>query len=67
MKSTISAARQWQRCDHTVYQGLGLQGAPRLVFSRGLPVFEDGKIQADPGRGNYLARDHGRGNDGLGR
>jgi len=67
MKSTISAARQWQRCDHTVYQGLQFQGAPRLVFSRGLPVFKDGKIQADPGRGNYLARDRGQGNDGLRR
>ena len=58
-KSTISAARQWQCCDHTVYQGLQLQGAPRLVFSRGLAVFEDGKIQADPGRGNYLSRNRG--------
>ena len=67
IRSTISAARQWQRCDHTVYQGLQFQGAPRLVFSRGLPVFKDGKIQADPGRGNYLARDRGQGNDGLRR
>lgn len=66
-KSTISAVRQWQRCDHTVYQGLQLQGAPSLVFNRGLAVFENGKIQADPGRGNYLARDWGRGNDGLRR
>jgi dihydropyrimidinase len=62
-KSTISAARQWQRCDHTLYQGLELQGAPRLVFSRGAVVFENGRILADPGRGIYLPRDWGRGND----
>jgi dihydropyrimidinase len=64
IKSTISAARQWQRCDHTVYQGLELQGAPRLVFSRGQAVFENGKIQADPDRGNYLVRDWGRSSNG---
>jgi dihydropyrimidinase len=56
-KSTITAAGQWQRCDHTVYQGLELQGAPQLVFSRGQAVFENDRIQAAPGRGIYLARD----------
>jgi dihydropyrimidinase len=56
VKSTISADGQWQHGDHTVYQGLELHGAPRLVFSRGAAVFENGRIQGDPGRGNYLAR-----------
>lgn len=55
-KNTISAAGLWQRCDHTVYEGFELHGAPRLVFSRGTAVFENGKIQADPGRGIYLSR-----------
>jgi dihydropyrimidinase len=59
IKSTISAAGQWQRSDHTVYEGFELHGAPRLVFSRGAAVFENGKIQVDPGRGEYLARDWG--------
>jgi dihydropyrimidinase len=66
-KSRISAARQWQRCDYTVYQGLELFGAPRIVFSRGVPVFENDNIQADPGRGNYLSRDWSQSNDGLRR
>jgi dihydropyrimidinase len=56
MKSKVSAAGQWQRCDHTVYQGLELQGGPRLVFSRGQVVFEDNTVHAEPGRGRYLAR-----------
>jgi dihydropyrimidinase len=64
VKHTISAARQWQRCDHTVYQGIKLRGAPRLVFSRGVAVFENGKINADPGRGEYLARSWSRGSGG---
>jgi dihydropyrimidinase len=67
MKSRISAARQWQRCDHTVFQGLELHGAPRLVFSRGAVVFENGKIHAAQGRGKYLFRDWGRESDGPGR
>ena len=64
LSRTISAERQWQRCDHTVYQGLRLQGVPRLVFSRGAAVFENDKVEADAGRGIYLVRDrgsHGRG------
>ncbi len=66
-KSKVAAARQWQRCDHTIFEGLKLQGAPRLVFSRGEAVFEDGKVHADPGRGIYLARDRRRGGNGPGR
>jgi len=65
LKRTISAARQWQRGGYTVYEGLELHGAPRLVFSRGAAVFENGTIQGEPGRGNYLARDWGQGSDGL--
>jgi dihydropyrimidinase len=56
VKRAISAAGQWQHCDHTVYEGLELHGAPRLVFSRGRAVFEDNKVNAEPGRGRYLAR-----------
>jgi dihydropyrimidinase len=56
-KRTISAASQWQRCDHTVYEGIELCGAPRLVFSRGRMVFAEGKVQAEPGQGNYLSRE----------
>ncbi|MCX6558810.1 MAG: dihydropyrimidinase [Candidatus Aminicenantes bacterium] len=62
VKSTISAARQWQHCDHTVYQGLELQGGPRLVFGRGRAVFEEGNVHAEPGQGIYLPR--GRSGDG---
>lgn len=56
VKRPISAAGQWQHCDHTVYEGLELHGAPRLVFSRGQAVFEDNKVNAEPGRGRCLAR-----------
>jgi len=56
IKKTISAARQWQRSDHSVYEGLKLHGGPRLVLSRGEVAYADGKVVAVPGRGLYLAR-----------
>ncbi len=46
---------QRQRCDHTVYEGLELQGAPRLVFRRGEAVAADGRVEADAGPGIFLA------------
>lgn len=67
IKSTVSAARQWQRCDHTVYEGLRLHGGPRLVIRGGTPVVEDGRIAADPGPGAYLARGRGGRGDEPGR
>jgi dihydropyrimidinase len=58
-KWMAATSGQWQRCDHTIYEGLALQGAPRLVFSRGETVVDDGRVSAEPGRGQYLARGHG--------
>ncbi len=64
IKSTVAAARQWQRCDHTVYEGLQLHGGPRVVIRGGTPVVEDGRFAADPGPGAYLARGRrGRGDE----
>ena len=67
MKKKVLAAGQWQRCDHTVYEGLQLHGLPRLVLSRGTAVFEDGDVRAESGRGKYLARGRGSGGNGRGR
>ncbi len=53
-KWTAAAAGQWQRCDHTLYEGLELCGAPRLVMRRGETVFADGKLEAEEGSGSWL-------------
>jgi dihydropyrimidinase len=64
IERTVSAAGQWQRCDHTVYEGLRLHGGPRFVMRRGTLAYEDGRIAADPGPGTYLARGRrGRGDE----
>jgi dihydropyrimidinase len=66
-QQTVHAAAQWQRCDHTVYEGLRLHGLPRLVLRRGEAVFEEGEVRAEKGSGQYLARARGGGAHGRGR
>ncbi|MCU0235631.1 MAG: dihydropyrimidinase [Acidobacteria bacterium] len=61
---TVSASDQWQRGAPTVYAGLELRGAPRLVFSRGEAVCAEGRVEAREGRGAFLDRGPGRGSDG---
>ncbi len=63
-KWTVAAARQWQRCDHAIYEGLELVGAPVWVFSRGEAVFADGRVEAEAGRGAWLGNDRARSDDG---
>jgi dihydropyrimidinase len=63
-KWLVTAANQRQRCDHTVYEGLELCGAPRLVFSRGEAVFAEGRVTAGENRGLYLGRGPLRGSNG---
>ncbi|HSQ34830.1 MAG TPA: dihydropyrimidinase [Candidatus Binatia bacterium] len=61
LKRTVAADRQWQRGGHTVYEGLELHGAPRLVLGRGEIVFADDQVTAAEGRGEYLARGQANG------
>ncbi len=53
---TVTAAAQWQRCDHTVYEGMELVGRPRTVIAGGRVAFSDGRVTAGPGGGRYLRR-----------
>lgn len=61
---TVAAAGQRQRCDYTVYEGLELHGAPRLVFRRGEALAVDGRVDAGAGPGAFLGRGPLRGSDG---
>ncbi|MCC7428171.1 MAG: dihydropyrimidinase [Alphaproteobacteria bacterium] len=42
--------------DYTPYEGLEVTGWPVLTLSRGEVVARDGVVQAEPGRGQFLAR-----------
>lgn len=63
-KWTVAASVQRQRRDHTVYEGIDLQGAPRLVFRRGEAVAADGRVDDGAGQGIFLGRAPLRGSDG---
>ncbi len=45
-----------ENCDYTPYEGMPLLGYPQTVISRGDIIIEDGLFKAEPGRGQYLAR-----------
>lgn len=40
--------------DYTPYEGLEVQGWPKIVLSRGEVVVDDGRLLAEPGRGRFL-------------
>ena len=41
-------------CDYTPYEGMAVRGWPAVTLSRGEVVVEEGKLQAEPGRGQFL-------------
>jgi len=41
-------------CDYTPYEGIRVRGWPAVVFSRAEVVVEEGKLLAEPGRGQFL-------------
>jgi dihydropyrimidinase len=42
--------------DYTPYEGLEVTGWPVITLRRGEVVMQDGKVQAEPGSGKFLAR-----------
>jgi len=55
-KTTITNALMQQAIDYTPYEGLEVTGWPVATLSRGRVVMRDGKVQAEPGSGQFLAR-----------
>src|SRR5690606_16815665 len=54
---TISAASQQSVIDYNVFEGIEVKGLPRHVFTRGEAAVIDGKVQAMPGHGKFIARE----------
>jgi dihydropyrimidinase len=52
---TVSHALLHDNCDYTPYEGMALRGWPLMTLSRGEIVWQDGKVTATPGRGQFLA------------
>ena len=53
---TISADKQVSVIDYNVFEGVKVQGLPRFTLSRGSVVYADGKVNANNGRGKFVAR-----------
>ncbi len=55
-RTTITNALLQHVIDYTPYEGLEVTGWPVATIRRGEIVMRDGKVQADPGSGQFLAR-----------
>ncbi len=54
---TISADTQVSAIDYNVFEGVEVKGLPRVVTSRGQVVAREGKVDAEPGRGQFVERE----------
>lgn len=57
-KWTFSADQMHTKNKHSAYDGQELTGKILSTYVRGNPVYEDGKIVAKPGYGQYLRREN---------
>ena len=53
---TIDATKLHHRADYSIYDGMAVSGAPRLVMSRGDVLVSPDGVDVEPGRGRYLHR-----------
>ena len=54
-ESTLQASKLHNRAGYTPYEGWRVQGAIKLVVSRGQIIYEDGEFKGTPGRGRFVA------------
>lgn len=64
---TVSDAMMHDRAGYTPFAGRTLQGWPTTVLSRGRVIVDDGKLQATPGSGQFMARSGGEAAKPTGR
>jgi dihydropyrimidinase len=55
-KMTITNALMQHVIDYTPYEGLEVTGWPVATIKGGTVAMRDGKVQAEPGTGKFLAR-----------
>ncbi|MBI5219143.1 MAG: dihydropyrimidinase [Bacteroidia bacterium] len=52
----ITAKTHHSQCDTNIYEGIKTKGAPAFVIARGRVVYENGTLNTDGVKGNYLFR-----------
>src|SRR5690242_10523305 len=55
-EEVISAKTHHMRVDYSMFEGIKIKGAPKMVFSRGRAVIDSGKFVGRPGSGQFLRR-----------
>lgn len=59
---TLSHANLHDRCDYTPYEGRMIKGLPVMTLSRGVCLWDHGKVFGESGRGTFVKRRaHGSG------
>jgi dihydropyrimidinase len=56
-KKTIAAKSQQSVIDYNVFEGMELTGLPKFVLTRGHLSVHDGKVDVQPGHGEFVARE----------
>ena len=56
-RKTISSGSQQSAIDYNVFEGIEVTGLPKFVFTRGELAVNDGKVEARPGHGEFVARE----------
>lgn len=59
LEDVISAATHHHHCDTSIYEGLLINGKPRIVITDGKVAFREGSFSVEPGCGTYLYRSGG--------
>uniref|UniRef100_A0AC34QUV4 Amidohydrolase-related domain-containing protein n=2 Tax=Panagrolaimus sp. JU765 TaxID=591449 RepID=A0AC34QUV4_9BILA len=52
---TISAATHHHAHDYNIFEGMTVHGVPEMTISRGAVVWENGKLNVQPGTGKFIA------------
>ena len=53
---TITNDKMHSECDHTIWEGVKLNGYPVQTYSRGKPVFDNGEFVGEKGWGKFVFR-----------
>jgi len=55
-EKTLAAKTQQSIIDYNVFEGFKVKGLPRYTLTRGKVAINDGKVEAEQGHGEFVAR-----------
>jgi dihydropyrimidinase len=58
VEHVISAKTHHMRVDYSMFEGIRVKGAPKIVLSRGRTIIENGQFVGKPGAGEFIKREN---------